>query len=93
MGAEAKRFSPRASERYRGDSLSPHAVARCASGGGERAQAALARRDRHDASGDPALAGQADIVEPLARLPRRARPWPARPRTRLQWLVWMARYR
>src|SRR6185503_17743542 len=47
--------------------LSLHAVAGRIERRRESPEAALARRDRDDAAADPALARQADVIEPVAR--------------------------
>src|SRR4051812_30383018 len=47
--------------------LSLHAVAGRVERRRESPEAALARRDRDDAAADPALARQADVIEPVAR--------------------------
>src|SRR6476646_9171913 len=67
-GSRGKEVEPERFGEVSGDALSPHAVACRVKRRGEGAEASLARRHGHDASGDPAFTGQAHVVEPLARM-------------------------
>src|SRR6185437_8973109 len=65
-GSRGEEVEPERFGEVSGDALSPHAVACRVKRRGEGAEASLARRHGHDASGDAAFAGQAHVVEPLA---------------------------
>ena len=67
-----------------GDQLAAHAVPRAVQTRGVDGQAALAGGNGHDSPADPALAGEAHVVEPVARTLVEAGGGHDRERTRLQ---------